>query len=49
MVRLAFEKFLNIDPNIIAEFLAKYLDQSLKKQSSTTGMTDEKLEKTASH
>ena len=34
---------MNIDPNIIAEFLAKYLDQSLKKQSSTT---DEKLENT---
>ena len=26
MVRQAFEKFLNIDPNIIAEYLAKFLD-----------------------
>ena len=31
VVRKAFEKFLNIDPNIIAEYLAKYLDFYLKK------------------
>jgi hypothetical protein len=31
VVKKAFEKFLNIDPNIIAEYLAKYLDFYLKK------------------
>ena len=31
VVRQAFEKFLNIDPCIVAEYLAKYLDH-LKKQ-----------------
>ena len=46
MVRQAFEKFLNIDPNIIAEYLAKYLDQNMKKTAGSAGLTDEKLEKT---
>jgi hypothetical protein len=31
IVRLAFEKILNVDSNIIAEYLAKYLDLHLKK------------------
>lgn len=31
IVRQAFERFLNIDPNIVAEYLAKYLDFYLKK------------------
>jgi len=31
IVRLAFEKILNVDSNIIAEYLAKYLDFHLKK------------------
>jgi cullin 4 len=46
-VRTAFEKFLNIDPNIIAEYLAKFLDFYLKKNtgSSNVTMNDEKLEK----
>ncbi len=33
IVREAFLKFLNIDPNIIAEYLAKFLDFHLKKTS----------------
>lgn len=46
-VKLAFEKFLNIDPNIIAEYLAKFLDFYLKKNtgSSNVTMNDDKLEK----
>lgn len=46
-VRNAFEKFLNIDPNIIAEYLAKFLDFYLKKNtgSSNVTMNDDKLEK----
>jgi len=31
IVRLAFEKILNVDSNIIAEYLAKFLDYHLKK------------------
>jgi len=33
IVKDAFEKFLNIDPNIVAEYLAKFLDFHLKKTS----------------
>jgi len=46
-VRTAFEKFLNIDPNIIAEYLAKFLDFYLKKNTGSSNMTmnDEKLDK----
>lgn len=33
IVRKAFEEFLNIDSNIVAEYLAKFLDFHLKKQS----------------
>jgi Cullin family len=33
IVGKAFENFLNIDPNIVAEYLAKFLDFHLKKQS----------------
>lgn len=43
-VKEGFEYFLNIDPNKIAEYLAKYLDFHLKKSSGQTGITDEKLE-----
>ena len=39
-VRLAFEKFLNIDPNIVAEYLAKYLDFHLKKASQDEQQLD---------
>ena len=31
IVGKAFENFLNIDPNIVAEYLAKFLDFHLKK------------------
>ena len=31
IVRVSFEKILNVDSNIIAEYLAKYLDYHLKK------------------
>lgn len=31
VVAKAFEQFLNIDSNIVAEYLAKYLDFWLKK------------------
>lgn len=46
-VKTAFEKFLNIDPNIISEYLAKFLDFYLKKNtgSSNATMNDERLEK----
>lgn len=46
-VKGAFERFLNIDPNIISEYLAKFLDFYLKKNtgSSNATMNDEKLEK----
>ena len=49
-VRSAFEKFLNIDPNIIAEYLAKFLDFYLKKNtgSANANMNDDKLEKLTS-
>ena len=45
MVDKAFEKFLNIEPNIVAEYLAKFLDLNMKKgQSSSGGISDQKLE-----
>lgn len=46
-VKSAFERFLNIDPNIIAEYLAKFLDFYLKKNTGSSSVTvnDEKLEK----
>jgi len=46
-VRNAFEQFMNIDPNVIAEYLAKFLDFYLKKNtgSSNATMNDEKMEK----
>lgn len=31
IVRVAFEKILNVDSNIIAEYIAKFLDFHLKK------------------
>jgi hypothetical protein len=31
VVDKAFEKFLNIEPNIVAEYLAKFLDLNMKK------------------
>lgn len=40
-LKQAYEFFLNIDPNKIAEYLAKYLDLHLKKSS---GITDEQIE-----
>jgi hypothetical protein len=44
-VKKAFEKFLNIDPSVIAEYLAKFLDFHLKRTSkSAVGMNDEALE-----
>jgi cullin 4 len=43
-LREAYEHFLNIDPNQMAEFLAKFLDLHLKKSSGQTGITDEKIE-----
>ncbi len=33
----SFEQFLNINPNQIAEFLAKFLDMHLKKSTSQIG------------
>lgn len=33
IVSEAFKQFLNIDPNIVAEYLAKFLDFHLKKTS----------------
>ena len=43
-VKEAFECFLNLDPNMIAEYLAKFLDLHLKKSSGQVGITDDKLE-----
>eukprot|EP00347_Sterkiella_histriomuscorum_P013206 403365600 len=40
----ALEHFLNIDPNMVSEYLAKFLDLHLRKSSGQTGITDEKLE-----
>jgi cullin-4 len=40
-----FSDFLNIEPNIVAEFLAKFLDFHLKKVSGQVGITDEELKK----
>lgn len=39
IVSEAFKQFLNIDPNIVAEYLAKFLDFHLKK----TSQDDEQL------
>ena len=46
-VKMAVERFLNIDPNIISEYLAKFLDFHLKKNtgSSNSTMNDERVEK----
>lgn len=41
-VQDAFNDFLNIEPNIVAEFLAKFLDFHLKKTSGA-GINDEAL------
>ena len=38
-----FSNYLNIEPNIVAEFLAKYLDFHLKKSSGQAGISDENL------
>ena len=38
-----FSNYLNIEPNIVAEFLAKYLDFHLKKASGQAGISDENL------
>ena len=43
-VKEAFEEFVNKNPSMIAEYLAKFLDLHLKKSSGQTGITDEKLE-----
>lgn len=42
-VQDAFNEFLNIEPNIVAEFLAKFLDFHLKKTSGQAGISDENL------
>lgn len=42
-VQDAFNDFLNIEPNIVAEFLAKFLDFHLKKTSGQAGISDENL------
>jgi len=42
-VQEGFSEFLNLEPNIVAEYLAKYLDFHLKKSSGQIGMTDENL------
>lgn len=36
----AFSDFLNIEPNIVAEFLAKFLDFHMKKTSGQAGISD---------
>ena len=38
-----FSDFLNIEPNIVAEFLAKFLDFHMKKSSGQAGISDESL------
>ena len=38
-----FSHFLNIEPNIVAEFLAKFLDFHMKKSSGQAGISDESL------
>lgn len=38
-----FSDFLNIEPNIVAEFLAKFLDFHMKKSSGQVGISDEEL------
>mmetsp|Transcript_18371 Transcript_18371/g.13238 ORF Transcript_18371/g.13238 Transcript_18371/m.13238 type:complete len:96 (-) Transcript_18371:1160-1447(-) len=44
-VKEAFESFLNIDPGIVAEYLAKFIDFNLKKTSgATVSLGDENLE-----
>ena len=42
VIKESFEHFMNLNSNLIAEFLAKFLDLNLKK-SSTLG-TDEALD-----
>lgn len=42
-VNEGFSDFLNIEPNIVAEFLAKFLDFHLKKVSGQVGISDEEL------
>ena len=41
IVKDAFLKFLNIDSNIVAEYLAKFLDFNLKKQSQDESQLNE--------
>ena len=41
IVRKAFEEFLNVDPNIVAEYLAKFLDFYLKKQNQDEQLLNE--------
>lgn len=42
-VNEGFSDFLNIEPNIVAEFLAKFLDFHLRKVSGQMGISDEDL------
>lgn len=42
-VNEGFSEFLNIEPNIVAEYLAKYLDFHLKKVSGQVGISDQEL------
>jgi hypothetical protein len=42
-VQKGFEDFMNIEPNIVAEFLAKFLDYHMKKSSGQVGLSDENL------
>lgn len=44
-IKKGFQKFLNVDSSVMAEYLAKFLDFHLKRTSkSTVGMNDEDLE-----
>ena len=42
-VQKGFAEFMNIEPNIVAEFLAKFLDYHMKKSSGQVGLSDENL------
>ena len=42
-VNEGFSDFLNIEPNIVAEFLAKFLDFHMKKVSGQAGISDQEL------
>jgi cullin-4 len=42
-VNEGFSNFLNIEPNIVAEFLAKFLDFHMKKSGGQAGISDENL------